>query len=96
MSHKRFNRHEVFDKELMEFHSKTIIDAQDDTMEKEDRRINNVVNMLFGIWDGFLYDSLLEESGKKLSPKIHNRVKYVVSQIALHIDENGESLTQIH
>ena len=96
MAYKRFNRHEVFDSEIMKFHSDTIRNVESFLWKNEKSFINGLTNMLCGIWDGYLYDNLLEEA------KSHNlpyedivRIETTIKLIEEHISANGESVTLV-
>lgn len=41
----------------------------------------DLTNMLYGLYDGYLYDDLLVEARKELDDSIYNRVENVVSVI---------------
>ena len=41
----------------------------------------DLTNMLYGLYDGFLYDDLLTEARKELDNSLYNRVENVVSVI---------------
>ena len=41
----------------------------------------NLTNMLYGLYDGYLYDDLLIEARKELDNSLYNRVQNVVSVI---------------
>ena len=41
----------------------------------------NLTNMLYGLYDGYLYDDLLVEARKELDDSIYTRVENVVSVI---------------
>jgi hypothetical protein len=55
----RFNRHEIFSNEMMEYHSQTLRLVEDFHMERNDTWFNEVYNMLNGIWDGYLYTEMI-------------------------------------
>ena len=69
MSYKRFNRHEIFNSEMMSFHSQTIREVEDFFIENDESMFNQLTNMLCGIWDGYLYDNLMDVA---LEMGIHN------------------------
>jgi hypothetical protein len=74
MSHIRFDRHANMSVETL-------------------REIGNIIgevnfnvsfdltNMLYGLYDGYLYDDLLSEARKELDNVLYNRVENVVSVI---------------
>lgn len=69
MSYQTFNRHEIFNVEMMKFHSETIRQAEDFFIENDESMFNELTNMLYGIWDGFLYDDMMSVA---LDMGIHN------------------------
>ena len=75
MSYLRFNRHQIFDRDMMDFHSKTLNMVEEFHMNRNESWFNDVYNMLNGVWDGYLYTDLLE-SAKQLGLPIHitNRI----------------------
>ena len=46
---------------MMDFHRNTIRKFEDYFFEQGESMFNETVNMLNGIWDGFLYDELISE-----------------------------------
>ena len=59
MNYKRFDRHEMFDSFLMKYHSTTIKLVEDYIWNTMKEVSHPLLNMLNGIWDGYLYDDLL-------------------------------------
>ena len=55
----RFNRHEIFSNEMMEYHSQTLRLVEDYHMGRGDTWFNEVYNMLNGIWDGYFYTEMI-------------------------------------
>ena len=78
----RFNRHEVFTEEMMDYHSTTLRMVEDFYMNQNESWFNEVYNMLCGVWDGYL-DSELLESAKQLGLPTHitNRIQYTINFI---------------
>ena len=93
MNYKRFNRHELFDKFLMEYHSTTIKRATDYIWETQKEVMTELENLLCGIWDGYLYDDLLIKA-LILPTEDYRRVEDIVQLINEHIESNGENTTQ--
>jgi|SaaInl0LU_22_DNA_1037365.scaffolds.fasta_scaffold05757_4 hypothetical protein len=93
MNYKRFNRHELFDKFLMEYHSTTIKRATDYIWETQKEVMTELENLLCGIWDGYLYDELLTKA-LILPTEDYRRVEDIVQLINEHIESNGENTTQ--
>lgn len=96
MSYKRFNRHEIFNSELMTFHTRTIRNVEDYCLNNGIQMFNSVTNMLSGIWDGYLYDSLLEDA-KEMNLPYEDivRIETTIKLIEEHITANGESVTLV-
>ena len=94
MSYKRFNRHELFDSFLMDWHSTTIKLVRDYIWETQKEVYSDLENMLNGIWDGYLYDELLTKA-LILPKEDYRRIQDTVDLINEHIEANGESVTQI-
>ena len=82
MSYLRFDRHQKFNREMMEYHSATLRMVEDFHMDRNDTWFNEVYNMLNGVWDGYLYTDLLETS-KQLGYPTHiiNRIQYTINFI---------------
>jgi hypothetical protein len=57
---------------------------------------NNVTNMLSGIWDGYLYDSLLEDA-KEMGLPFEDicRIESTIDLIKEYVNINGESITLV-
>ena len=66
----RFNRHELFTEEMMDFHSTTLREVENFYMDKNQSWFNEVYNQLCGVWDGYLYTEMLE-SAKQLGLPTH-------------------------
>jgi hypothetical protein len=91
-----FNRHELFDGELMKFHSTTIRLVEDFFMDKGESFHNQLTNMLYGIWDGYLYTNLLltaKESGLPIEDV--RRIESTIDVINEYIDANPNTITKI-
>jgi len=85
MNYKRFDRHELFDKFLMEYHSTTIKRASDYIWETQKEVMTELENLLCGIWDGYLYDELLTKA-LILPTEDYRRVEDIVNIINEHLD----------
>jgi len=94
MSYKRFNRHELFDSFLMDWHSTTIKNVTNYIWETQKEVHSELENMLYGIWDGYLYDNLLTKA-LILPKEDYRRIQDTVDLINEHIEANGESVTQV-
>jgi len=95
-NYQRFNRHQLFDGELMSYHAETIRRVQSWCIDNDESIFNNVTNALSGIWDGYLYDTLLEDS-KALGLPMEDvrRIEDIINIIKDDIAEYGESMTQV-
>ena len=93
MNYKRFNRHELFDNFLVQYHSTTIKRATDYIWETQGEVMTELENLLCGIWDGYLYDNLLTKA-LILPKEDYRRVEDIVQLINEHIKVNGENTTQ--
>jgi hypothetical protein len=94
MNFKRFNRHELFDNFLVQYHSTTIKRVTDYIWETQGEVMSELENLLCGIWDGYLYDELLTKA-LILPKEDYRRVEDIVQLINEHIELKGESVTQI-
>jgi hypothetical protein len=94
MSFKRFNRYELFDGQLMKFHSTTIRLVEDFFMDRNESWFNELTNMLCGIWDGYLYEDLLpkaKESGLPIEDV--RRIETVIDLIEEYLEANSNIVT---
>ena len=55
----RFNRHEIFSNEMMEYHSQTLRLVEDFYMNQDKSWFNDMYNMLRGVWDGYFYTEMI-------------------------------------
>lgn len=85
-THKRFNRHQIFtDKD------RTLV--LDMIAEVEDM---NVMNMLYGLFDGYWYDSLERDlMGTNLPTHMLADLSEVLDRVQDHIRENGQTVTLV-
>ena len=84
MSHVRFDHHEIFSIEDHEFHSQTIREVEEDYFNKEKHpwSFNGVCNSLYGIWDGYLYDNIVEDAiAEGLPETLVDRIRTTVTFI---------------
>ena len=92
--YRRFNRHQLFNGELMNFHSQTIRLVEDFYMEKNKTWFNELTNMLAGIWDGYLYDNLLPKAKEEGLPiEDIRRIETTIDLIEEYIDANPIRVT---
>lgn len=90
MEHLRFNRHEIFNSDDRRLVLNLISDI--DTLENDD-----VVNMLYGLFDGFWYMDLEEKLIEMRS--IHRttiiELMTLLNKVEDHIIKNGETITAV-
>ena len=72
MSYTNFDRHQHMESETR----KEIMNIIGDIIEFE--RVQRLENMLYGLFDVYLYDEILTISEKEVSSEIHQRIKKVV------------------
>lgn len=81
MNYQRFDRHECFTSEMMTMTSEVIRECED----------FNVMNMMYGLYDGYLYADLLPkaiESG--ISKESENKIKGLIKAIEVYIALYGD------
>lgn len=86
MSHTRFDRHEHMSPETLD----GIMDLIRD-MKLDSERSFSLENSLFGLFDGFLYDDLLEDGKEVLSEEKYSRLVDIVDEVS----EYPVGLTQV-
>jgi len=92
--YRRFNRYQLFNGELMNFHSQTIRLVEDFYMEKKETWFNELTNMLAGIWDGYLYDNLLPKAKEEGLPiEDIRRIETTIYLIEEFIEANPIKVT---
>ena len=72
MSYTNFDRHEHMESETRTEIMKIIRDIT------EYDRVRELENMLYGLFDGYLYNKILTTSKKEVSSEIYERIKNVV------------------
>lgn len=87
MNYKRFDRHEMFDSFLMKYHSTTIRLVEDYIWNTMKEVSHPLINMLNGIWDGYLYDDLLIKA-LILPTEDYRRVEDMVNLINENLNNN--------
>lgn len=96
MRAKRFDRHNLFDRELVGYHSETINLVQRWCMDNNVSIFGGVPNMLSGIWDGFLYPNLIKDAkALGLTKSIIDRIEQTVQIIEEDIENFGERTTLV-
>lgn len=85
--YKNFDRHELFNANLVKFHSNTIRQVEDFFLDSEEV-FNDTINMLYGIWDGYLYDGLVSEAKNSGLPnELVLRIEAIVDRINFSISK---------
>lgn len=86
MNYKRFDRHELMKHGfLFDYHSTTIKLVSNYIWGTLNEMHHPLLNMLYGIWDGYLYDELLIES-QILPVEDYRRIEDMVTLINEHIE----------
>ena len=81
----RFDRHELFNDDWMEYHSQTLRMVEDFHIETDESWFTPLYNMLCGVWDGYLYTEMLETAKQMGLPT------YILQRIANTIQFIGTS-----
>ena len=82
----RFNRHELFTKDWMGYHSQTLRMIEDFYIDRDESWFNDLYNQLCGVWDGYLYTEMLE------SAKQYGLPTHILQRIANTIQFIGTSV----
>ena len=101
MAHYRFNRHQLFTQEDTSEVMAIIKDVDtiaffnDSYMEGP---IGELTNMLYGLFDGYLYDNILTTAAGiiDLPMDLIRRIEAKVDMITIHILAQGESETNVY
>jgi hypothetical protein len=102
MSHYRFNRHELFTPEDTQEVMALIREVRDLSMDIDDTEMESTLdcltNMLYGMFDGYLYDNVLTTavSVPQLSLEVCKRMEAIVDKIVNEILTNGQSTTAVY
>ena len=100
MAHYRFNRHELFSpedtKEVMNI-IRTVEDIAIDNDSFMDGAYGELTNMLYGMFDGYLYDNVLTTAAgiAKLPIEVCKRIEVIVDKVVTDILTNGQSITMV-
>ena len=78
----RFDRHELFNDDWMEYHSQTLRMVEDFHIETDESWFTPLYNMLCGVWDGYLYTEMLETAKQMGLPthilhRIANTIQFI-------------------
>ena len=101
MAHYRFNRHELFTQEDTSEVLSIIGEVRDISMEVTTPAIEDqldvLTNMLYGLFDGYLYDNVLTTAASivVLDMVLIRRIEAIVDKCTNDILTNGQSITLV-
>ena len=93
MSYKNFNRYECFNEEIFDVFSSFFKNYRSWAWKeaKNEKNVGSVTNKLYGIYDGYLYDGLVEEAKELGVPSYEvELLSAVVDYIHSWIELKGE------
>ena len=85
MNYLRFNRHEIFDAALMDRVANVLNMVEDHHIDTNQSLFGSLSNMLFGLYDGYLYDDL-QMQAMEYPFSIYSECVDIVSEILKRID----------
>ena len=92
MSYKRFNRHECYTPEMLSMTSEVVRELQDIAIEQDKSMFDMSINMTCGLYDGFLYNDLLQEvTNFGANESTLNKVKGLIKAVEMYIQLYGET-----
>lgn len=96
MNYQRFNRHEAYTPEIMDLVRETMNAVESYCFNNSQPMFNKLTNSLFGLYDGYLYDNLLDIAVEMNMPVgVLNNIKGIVKVTETYIALYGQSTTQI-
>lgn len=99
MEHLRFNRHEIFTQddrtEVLDILSEVSREAYKQGKSRYDGNYGSISNMLYGLFDGYLYFDLAIQSKDTLSDDLAKRVAKIWRKSYDFVSANGESKTTV-
>ena len=101
MAHYRFNRHQLFTQEDTSEVLSIIGEVRDISMEVTTPAIEDqldvLTNMLYGLFDGYLYDNVLTTAASivVLDMVLIRRIEAIVDLITADVLANGQSETLV-
>lgn len=94
MSYKKFNRHECYSSEMLSMTGEVVRELQDIAIEQGKSMFDMSINMTCGLYDGYLYDNLLEEVTNFGATELTlNKVRGLIKAIEMYIQLYGETET---
>lgn len=94
-NYKNFNRHEVYTPEMMAMQHKIMRKMDDIALHQKKSLLCPLRNMMYGLYDGYLYSDLLPEAESfGLDQESINGIKGLIKAIEMHISLYGETQTQ--
>jgi hypothetical protein len=86
MNFVRFDRHQLFNEEWMNYHSQTLRMVEDFHMDRDESWYTPLYNQLCGVWDGYLYTEMLEMAKQIGLPvyiiqRIANTIQFIETNI---------------
>lgn len=92
MSFKNFNRHDVFDAEMIDDVYSIIQEVEDIAIENNAPLFSMLRNKLCGLLDGFLYSDLVVlAKADQMSDQNIAKLNNLIEKIEAHITEYGET-----
>jgi hypothetical protein len=101
MAHYRFNRHQLFTQEDRTEVLDLIREVEDTAYSNDSSRYEGVygelTNMLFGLFDGYLYDNILTRAASiaVLPMDTIRRIEVIVDKCTQDILTNGQRVTLV-
>jgi hypothetical protein len=101
MAHYRFNRHQLFTmddtSEVMSIIREVRDISMDVTNPAIEVQLDELTNMLYGLFDGYLYDNVLTTAASivVLDMVLIRRIEAIVDMVTIHILAQGESVTNV-
>ena len=101
MAHYRFNRHELFTSqdrtEVLHLIKEVETIAYFNDSSRYEGKYGQLTNMLFGLFDGYLYDNVLTTAASIIDLPIETikRIEVIVDKCTNDILTNGQSITAV-
>ena len=98
MKHQRFNRHEAYTPEIMTMIRETITMVDNRAVESGQSIMNELTNMLYGLYDGYYYWGLVKaawEFGFEDGHPIYENIRGIQLATEMYIQLHGESETLV-